>query len=123
MNKYTNPTTRFRFVVTVLSLLISHPCLSLAAEPIRVFIFAGQSNMVGSDSKVDDIDRFPPFRGLESAQPNVRFSYSIGRERKTESNGWVDLQPVNNIVGPELSSDCNYQSGSRGHSLRWRLEP
>ena len=103
MNKYTNPTTRFRFVVTVLSLLISHPCLSLAAEPIRVFIFAGQSNMVGSDSKVDDIDRFPPFRGLESAQPNVRFSYSIGRERKTESNGWVDLQPVNNIVGPELS--------------------
>ena len=69
MNKYTNPTTRFRFVVTVLSLLISHPCLSLAAEPIRVFIFAGQSNMVGSDSKVDDIDRFPPFEVSKQLNP------------------------------------------------------
>ena len=32
---------------------------------LRVFIFAGQSNMVGSDSKVKDIKRFPPFVGLE----------------------------------------------------------
>jgi len=34
----------------------------------RVFIFAGQSNMVGSDSKVKDIKRFPPFAGLENPQ-------------------------------------------------------
>lgn len=74
-----------------------------AAEPVRVFIFAGQSNMVGSDSKVKDIDRFPPYRGLEKPQPAVRFSYCIGRQNKTRSNGWGDLQPVNNIVGPELS--------------------
>ena len=32
-------------------------------ETVRVFIFAGQSNMVGSDSKVKDIKRFPPFAG------------------------------------------------------------
>ena len=32
-------------------------------ETVRVFIFAGQSNMVGSDSKVRDIQRFPPFAG------------------------------------------------------------
>ena len=70
---------------------------------VRVFIFAGQSNMVGSDSKVRDIKRFPPFAGLENPQGNVRFSYSIGRENKMNSNGWVDLQPVNNVVGPELS--------------------
>jgi hypothetical protein len=70
---------------------------------VRVFIFAGQSNMVGSDSRVQDIKRYPPFAGLESSQENVRFSYSIGRENKTNSNGWVDLQPVNNNVGPELS--------------------
>ena len=70
---------------------------------VRVFIFAGQSNMVGSDSRVQDIKRYPPFSGLESPQENVRFSYSIGRENKTNSNGWVDLQPVNNNVGPELS--------------------
>lgn len=70
---------------------------------VRVFIFAGQSNMVGSDSKVEDIKRFPPFAGLETPQLNVRFSYCIGREDKTTSDGWVDLQPVNNVVGPELS--------------------
>jgi hypothetical protein len=73
------------------------------AQTLRVFIFAGQSNMVGSDSKVADIKRFPPFVGLENAQPKVRFSYSIGRENKITSDGWVDLQPVNNVVGPELS--------------------
>ena len=72
-------------------------------KTLRVFIFAGQSNMVGSDSKVKDIHRFPPFAGLEEPQSNVKFSYSIGRENKMESTGWVDLQPVNNVVGPELS--------------------
>ncbi len=70
---------------------------------VRVFVFAGQSNMVGSDSHVEDIHRFPPFDGLEAPQTDVRFSYCIGRENKTTSDGWVDLQPVNNIVGPELS--------------------
>ena len=59
--------------------------------------------MVGSDSKVKDIKRFPPFAGLEESQKKVRFSYSIGRDSKMESKGWVDLQPVNNVVGPELS--------------------
>ncbi|MCA8999646.1 MAG: hypothetical protein KDA80_21805, partial [Planctomycetaceae bacterium] len=72
-------------------------------KTLRVFIFAGQSNMVGSDSKVEDIQRFPPFAGLEAPQPGVRFSYCLGRENKTTSDGWVDLQPVNNVVGPELS--------------------
>ena len=70
---------------------------------LRVFIFAGQSNMVGSDSRVQDISRFPPFAGLEEPQKGVKFSYCIGREDKLESDGWVDLQPVNGVVGPELS--------------------
>ncbi|MEE2966570.1 MAG: sialate O-acetylesterase [Verrucomicrobiota bacterium] len=72
-------------------------------DPLKVFIFAGQSNMVGSDSNVKDIQRFPPFMGLESAQENIRFAYSIGREKKFESDGWQSLSPVNNVVGPELS--------------------
>lgn len=72
-------------------------------EVTRVFIFAGQSNMVGSDSRVADIGRFPPFAGLEEAQEQVRFSYVLGRENKTRSDGWVALQPVNGVVGPELS--------------------
>ena len=83
---------------------VVHPLLAQNDDKIlRVFIFAGQSNMVGSDSKVKDIERFPPFAGLDKPQPDVRFSYCIGRENKTQSDGWVDLQPVNNVVRPELS--------------------
>ncbi|MGB0330722.1 MAG: sialate O-acetylesterase [Planctomycetota bacterium] len=74
-----------------------------AREPVRVFIFAGQSNMVGSDSRVRDIDRFPPFVGLGEPQEEVRFQYCIGREQKMRSDGWVELEPVNGVVGPELS--------------------
>ena len=70
---------------------------------LRVFIFAGQSNMVGSDSKAKDIQRFPPFAGLENDQEQVKFSYCIGRKNKLRSNGWVSLKPVNGVVGPELS--------------------
>ena len=72
-------------------------------KTLRVFIFAGQSNMVGSDSKAKDIQRFPPFVGLDKPQDKVLFSYNIGREDKFTSNGWVPLQPVDNVVGPELS--------------------
>lgn len=72
-------------------------------KTLRVFVFAGQSNMVGSDSHVADIARFPPFAGLEKPQPAVKFSYCIGREDKLKSDGWVDLQPVDGVVGPELS--------------------
>lgn len=101
--------------VLYLSLLLNaflFGAIGTAAEPLnqnddqkvtRVFIFAGQSNMVGSDSRVKDIQRFPPFAGLEKAQNKVLFSYSIGRENKTNSNGWTKLEAVNQTVGPELS--------------------
>ena len=93
------------YLVFISSLLTSQLITNgdQSREPIKVFIFAGQSNMVGSDSNVKDIQRFPPFIGLENSQKNIKFSYSIGRERKLESNGWQSLSPVNNVVGPELS--------------------
>ncbi|MFK7770130.1 MAG: sialate O-acetylesterase [Mariniblastus sp.] len=75
----------------------------LNEKTIRVFIFAGQSNMVGADSKADDIKNFPPFAGLEDAQDEIKFSYCIGRETKTKSEGWVSLRPIKNMVGSELS--------------------
>lgn len=78
-------------------------CADADTNTVRVFIFAGQSNMVGSDSKAKDIQRFPPFAGLETPQDNVLFSYNIGREDKRTSKGWVALQPVDAVVGPELS--------------------
>lgn len=72
-------------------------------KTLRVFIFAGQSNMVGSDSRAEDIQHFPPFAGLDKPQVKVLFSYSIGREEMLTSKGWVELKPVAGVVGPELS--------------------
>ena len=94
-----------QILVFVYSLIAAGLSLGQAADDstVRVFIFAGQSNMVGSDSKVKDIKNFPPYAGLEQPQEGVRFSYSIGRENKTNSDGWMALKPVNNTVGPELS--------------------
>lgn len=59
--------------------------------------------MVGSDSNARHINRFPPFDGLDQPQEKVLLSYNIGREDRMTSNGWVALQPVENVVGPELS--------------------
>lgn len=87
-------------------LLFGLPSLAAAQEDtktLRVFIFAGQSNMEGADSKVADIERFPPFAGLGEVQKDVMFSYCLGRENKTQSDGWEELRPVRNMVGPELS--------------------
>ncbi len=96
-------------ILTLLAALLLASVVNMSAAPdsdtktLRVFIFAGQSNMVGSDSKAQDINRFAPFAGLEKPQDHVRFSYNIGREDKLTSNGWVALQPEENVVGPELS--------------------
>ncbi len=93
-----------RFTIFLLATL-TLPCFAQSDDDktVRVFIFAGQSNMEGADSKVQDIDRYPPFVGLGKPQTDVRFSYCLGRENKEQSNGWGDLKPVRNMVGPELS--------------------
>lgn len=94
----------FVALMTALLWMPQGPCRADAdAKAVRVFIFAGQSNMVGSDSKAGDIRRYPPFAGLDLPQENILFSYNIGREEKLTSEGWVPLQPVNDVVGPELS--------------------
>lgn len=97
----------FSVAALLLAPMLAHSAESSKADAdtktLRVFIFAGQSNMVGSDSKVKDIKRFPPFVGLDMPQDKVLFSYNIGREEKLTSNGWVALQPVGDVVGAELS--------------------
>ena len=72
-------------------------------KTLRVFIFAGQSNMVGSDSNANEIDDFASFMGTGDEQTKIRYAYAIGRESMHRSKGWSTLQPVNNVVGPELS--------------------
>ena len=54
--------------------------------------------MEGADSKVKDIQRFPPFVRLDSQQEKVLFAYSIGHERKRTSDGRVALEPVGTLV-------------------------
>jgi len=70
---------------------------------LRIFIFAGQSNMVGTHSSAEDVKHFPPFAGCGEIQPKIKYVYLIGRENMMRSEGWTKLQPVNNVVGPELS--------------------
>ncbi|MBT5706472.1 MAG: hypothetical protein HOI66_09135 [Verrucomicrobia bacterium] len=93
----------FQYLSLALFLMAAPIANSDDQKTMRIFIFAGQSNIVGSDSKAEDIKQFPPFVGLDAPQSDVLFSYAIGRENKTGSDGWVKLQPVNHVVGPELS--------------------
>jgi hypothetical protein len=96
-------TTLIAGVLVSTAVAKGHRSVAVDTKTLRVFIFAGQSNMVGSDSHVKDIKKFPPFLGLEKPQDKVLFSYNIGREDKFTSNGWSILQPVDDVVGPELS--------------------
>lgn len=73
------------------------------SQPLRVFIFAGQSNMVGTHSRVEHIKRFPPFADLDKPQANIMFSYKLGREHMIASDGWIALQPTGDYFGPEIS--------------------
>ena len=99
----------------LLSLVIAALAPStVIAEEIRVFVFAGQSNMEGADSKVEDVARFPPFAGAADPRKDIRFWHVIGRENKADSEGWVPLQPVRNMVGPELVFARDVTSRTKG---------
>ncbi len=91
----------------LLSLFLLVPTVSHSADTdtktLRVFIFAGQSNMVGTHSRVADIHKFPPFADLDKPQKKILFSYKLGREEMATSDGWIDMQPTGDCFGPELS--------------------
>ena len=92
-------------IIAVVSLLLTAAahCADTDSKALRVFIFAGQSNMVGTHSRVEHIQRFPPFAGLDKSQQDILFSYNLGRETKQTSNGWTALKPTGDYFGPELS--------------------
>ena len=83
-----------------LSSLTGSPVPEPAKKPIQVFLFAGQSNMVGADAHAEQVDDYPPFEGAVEGLREVRYSYFIG---DTTSNGWSDLEPVRGSFGPELT--------------------
>ncbi len=101
-------------LLTLLFLLVARGLAFASGEVTRVFVFAGQSNMVGADSRIEHIERFPPFVGLDEPQKRVRFRYVLGREEKRRSDGWMALQPVEGYVGPELSFAREVTSRSEG---------
>ncbi|MBN2130331.1 MAG: hypothetical protein JW741_12585 [Sedimentisphaerales bacterium] len=72
-----------------------------AGEEIRVFLFAGQSNMEGADTNQKEVERHPPFQGSMEPQEDVLYAYNLGRD--TKSNGWTVLQPVDGRFGPEIT--------------------
>ncbi|MGD1978259.1 MAG: sialate O-acetylesterase [Akkermansiaceae bacterium] len=72
-----------------------------AVEPVKVFLFAGQSNMEGADTDPGDVKHFPPYRDVFEPLTDVRYSYQTGARNK--SDGWTTLQPVAEDFGPEIT--------------------
>jgi hypothetical protein len=71
--------------------------------PVKVFLFAGQSNMVGSDAHADRIDDFPVFKGAGAPQGDVLFSSLPGKDKEQAAfAGWGPLQP-RDAFGPEVT--------------------
>ena len=106
MNHQPSPRPCFASLLVAVCLMVWLAGIAQAQasdKVLRVFLFMGQSNMVGADSRVEDIRLYPPFAGLEQPQKAVKFTYCIGRENKAQSDGWTELQPVEGMVGPELS--------------------
>lgn len=73
----------------------------LAEEVMRVFIFAGQSNMVGSDAHADRINDYPNFKNAGEPQNDVLYSYILGNGDEA-SKGWQPLKPLRSF-GPEVT--------------------
>lgn len=60
-------------VAVFLLLLRGFVCAADSPKPVKVFLFAGQSNMEGADAHRDRIDQYPDFRGAGAVQSNVLF--------------------------------------------------
>lgn len=70
-------------------------------KPVKVFLFAGQSNMVGADARPERIDEFPMFKGAGAPQPEVLYTYLGGKDEKG-FKGWEPLRPLQSF-GAELT--------------------
>ncbi len=100
MNPFFFRKTIVSAVVLIASVFIMSNVV-IADEVTRVFLFAGQSNMVGSDANANRIDDYPNFKGAGAPQSDVLFSYILGN-RDEASNGWVPLTPLR-AFGPEVT--------------------
>ena len=83
-----------------------------ADEVTRVFLFAGQSNMVGADAHAERIDDYPDFRGAGAEQSDVLYSDILGNGDEA-SQGWVPLKPLRSF-GPEVTFARRVKQQVRG---------
>lgn len=97
------PTYRQACVITpmLVALIFVPTGAAFAEEVTRVFLFAGQSNMVGADANSERIDDYPNFKGAGDPQSDVLYSYSLGNGDEA-SKGWVPLKPLRSF-GPEIT--------------------
>ncbi len=71
------------------------------AKPVKVFIFAGQSNMEGADARPERIDDFSMFKGAGAPQPDVLYC-TLAPAGQDSFKGWSPLQPLRSF-GSELT--------------------
>ncbi len=93
-----------KLIVPVLTLVVLAFLVngSASAEEVtRVFLFAGQSNMVGADAHADRIDDYPSFKGAGEQQGDVLSSFILGNGDEA-SQGWLPLKPLRSF-GPEVT--------------------
>jgi hypothetical protein len=83
-----------------------------AAEPIRVYVFAGQSNMVGADAVASELPLIAP--GAVAPAPAVLFWGPVA----DFPNGWAPLQAPTEIVQPRLHQGFGPEIGAGQHLAR-----
>ena len=71
--------------------------IGVMVKPVKIFLFAGQSNMVGADAHPERIDDFPLFKGAGAPQPDIRYI-----TLQLQKEGWGALRPFD-AFGPELT--------------------
>lgn len=69
--------------------------------PTKVFLFAGQSNMVGADADAGRIDDYPEFVGAAAAREDVLF-ISLPDDAQSSTPEWGPLRP-RGAFGPEVT--------------------
>lgn len=91
-----------RLMATAVALVLATPTSAAdATKPVKVFLFAGQSNMEGGDAHPERIDDYSMFKGAGMPQPDVLYTY-LAEPGQPTFRGWGPLQPLR-VFGPELT--------------------
>jgi hypothetical protein len=96
------PSRLLGLLVINCTLLLTAPSFAAeATKPVKVFLFAGQSNMEGADAHPERIEDFPMFKGAGAPQADVLYCYLAGKDQAA-FKGWGPLQPLRSF-GSELT--------------------